>query len=346
MKKVTLGVLSTYNDYNQLYQAIDTKFSFCKRIKEDHYEELFTPVLCRDYLSDAVVQSQVGRLPDCEVFGFRLDEEIDTSELMLRVVCSDKKAFLKNVKFIKGLEKKYPKLKKPLQVYETSHADSLVLVGDPLWVKNSLTISLLTFLIRICNTKVINPGTTINTFTKEFIKQYSAYDDSHYASEVIDQLDNFNFLIRHIDEILGDNPLTGVDDEEFLENRYIFETESSSESFHNNSGLLSFAKYVEHFKALADGENDYYGEVKPYGVKWVMNFLRLKKVKKAPTEIDGIPFGGIFKAGGADFKYILCGFLRESDVVIGFSVPSYSGSYYLTSHHFNRGVISKPNSEV
>lgn len=342
MKKVTLDVLSTYNDYNQLYQSIDTKFSFCKRIGEDHYEELFTPVLCRDYLSDAVVQSQVGRLPDCEIFGFRLDEEIDTSELILRVVCTNKKAFLKNVKFIKKLEKEYPNLKKPLQVYETSHEDSVVLVGDSLWVKNSLTISLITFLIRICNTSVDNPGTTINTFTKAFISQYSGYDDSEYAHTIIYQLGNFNFFVRNIDEILGDNPLTGIDDKRFLEDKYIFQTENSSEAFHNNSGVLSFANYLENFRAMSvDDWGE--GEIKPYGTKWVLNFLKLKKVKTILEGVKGIAFGDVFKAN--DIEWILCGYNKENNHVVAYPVRGYYGSTYLWVKYHHVNSISKPTSE-
>jgi len=288
MKKVALIINNDESDYNQIYQHVDVRFSFLKRAKnaKNVFIELFPKVLCRDYLSDCVSASILGEENISGIYGFELEESIDTSELLMSVSVVSKIHFLQGLSVIRNLEREFKDLKTPVTFYKTEFNNNYVIVADKAWLKSSITISVFTHIIRCINHVTPRFKKFENLF--KYIHTNHSTNDSKYIDEM--RSVDIRMLLSNIDEILGSHPAVGFD-MKFLNTGSFFTTTSYSsvaESFHNYSGVASFAKGVKYIQSHEGGIFSF------VGAEWVTNYCKLRGlVTNNELEYNGLKRGDV-----------------------------------------------------
>ena len=269
MKKVKLEESDNISDYSQIYQEVNVKFSFLKRGDgKNTFRELFPQVLCRDYLSDCVAASILGETIIYGIYGFELNEGIEISELLMSVDVKSKKHFERGLAVIRNLEKEFKNIKKGLKVYKTDIGNRYVIEADKVWLTNSLTISLFTFLIRCINHNTPYFRKFENLF-KHIVENEEGNDTSY-----IKQISNINIrtLLSNIDEVVKDHPAIGYELGE-LNDGSVFNLKEESnwilECFHNNSGIVGLSNNI---KKLSNNKYESF-----IGRSWAVNYYKISE---------------------------------------------------------------------
>jgi hypothetical protein len=89
-----------------------------------------------------------------------------------------------------------------------------VLIADPKWKEATLKIDIFLFLTRLMLLD-IGDKRTIQSYLEAVASRISNQRDTLYSKIILDSGISFEFLMNNISEILGDNPLTGLDDKLF-----------------------------------------------------------------------------------------------------------------------------------
>jgi len=252
MKEVRLINNDDVNDYNQIYQEMNVKYSLLKRVEgeSDVFRELFPKVICRDYMTDCVAAAMLDESIICGIYGFRLNEKIEMSELLMSVKVIDEKMFKQGIKIIRNLEREFRDLKTPLQVYPVIGSNNnWVIVADKAWLKTPLLMSLFSFLIRCINYK--HPNCVGYEKLFKHISNNNVGNDTNYIKSL--KGINLRTLIRYIDEIVATDPALGFSLGMLEGSMFDVEGDDSplAEVYHNNGGVIGF---VNNVMSIMDGK--------------------------------------------------------------------------------------------
>lgn len=134
--------------YEEIYQNKQIKFSFVNK-KGDDYHEIFSPVLCRDFLNDVLVAEETGE--EFSIYKFKYDptvSKIDRDKLRMAVYINkaDFNNVVKNLHILNEIESKN-KLK-PTKFYGLEEGIFL-LEADKFWLKSTFLLSFYTLMIRV-----------------------------------------------------------------------------------------------------------------------------------------------------------------------------------------------------
>ena len=233
-------------------QVKTCKFSFLKHSGDSTYEELFSPVRCKDYLEDLLLAKITGCKMKDDIYGFRYDGELSISPHAYLSV------HLGNPDQVKRVINSLPILHK----YESSDITVSSLLEDDettimlrvpsFWLRSPLLLSTYTFMIR-CFTY----NKDISSNWRDLFDQVelSGGNDSDYVRRFMKHCD-LDKLLLNIDEVLGDHPLTGYSDESMSQamfdyTHYKCEMGFSMYSLHDTCGFKSLSELINR---LYDGE--------------------------------------------------------------------------------------------
>lgn len=305
MKSVQLKVIDNSCPYNQNSQTSDIQFALLKRLGPDSFEELHYHVKCREYLGDTLLAAYADKDTSL-IYGFSLsdgkrmalDETIFSISLPTRFD-PDKisyESFIKGISIIRKLEKTMGVPLKSRSTYyltdkKVDNKDKLVVVSPKEWSYSPLLISLYTFVLRLTTYKVSDKAVSLRRYMKEVSSIYSGTDINYI--EYLSGLD-INFLLSNYVEILGDAPLTGLDDSKILEVAFAsihayddnvsieydcsnYGKSTNEEAFwslyknHNLHGVVSFANCIQ----KDETRRNHYLKASEINYKWAKNYMRL-----------------------------------------------------------------------
>ena len=286
MNTVNLQVITNPSLYNQNTQTSDIEFSLLNRdgggFKELHYQ-----VRCREYLGDCVVASYVDRNTP-RIYGFELvNKRAAIDETLLSITGSQitLERVIRKLKVIIDLEKQIGlKEDEYTQIYGTQFSDKLVIVGNKVWMSSPVMISLYTLVIR-CLTYDTRCVKVVNLL-KEISKKYGIAVDGTQLYRIFNNyLFDFPFFFANWRDILGDNPLTGLNDDQFTHwvsnGSYIDSYELDYDSgcilwnideCHSYTGIAHMSRKAY----LLKNNKDLYETTHP-GLTWARNYLALKE---------------------------------------------------------------------
>jgi hypothetical protein len=165
-----------------------------------------------------------------------------------------------------------------------------VLIADTKWKESTLKIDIFLFLTRLMLLDV-GDKRTIQSYVKAVASRESNQRDTLYSKIILESGISFEFLMNNISEILGDNPLTGLDDNLFLSaykksrgvgvgeakiNIGKIEMEVATDVSHNHGyhGILHLASSINTIKSTI--RNRYaVPPVFSIGTLWAYNYCRL-----------------------------------------------------------------------
>lgn len=240
--------------YNQSGQTSSITWAFLKKAEpvitpgedglpietpsEWDYEELNPKVRCREYLGQMCVAVAAGidyrPTGDGEFFGSKAIR--DKVALSIHILPCDYDNLQSNLYILNQLEDKFGfertillsgSLKKKREPRSYSSTDTIttssseevhVILGDKNWNYSPLLFALYTQVIRVL-TYPINldaPIVSLKDLSEWFVNTYSCSTDYRGMSSIKKYWD-VDLFIDNYKEILGDSPLTGVDDKVFLE---------------------------------------------------------------------------------------------------------------------------------
>lgn len=299
MKSATLKVVSNSCSYNQNPQNANIQFSLLNRDGKG-FKELHYHVKCREYFGDSLLAAKFDKdLPN--IYGFKLINKRQCLEhtLISASIYTDThegidhyNQFLKGVKILRKLEKTMGIPLKERSEYRSTDkkvdgSSKIVIISPKEWQHSPMLLSLYTFILRL--TTYIVPD-TCNSF-----KLYANYVHSNFTGTdknyitTLNKID-FDFLLKNYIEIMGDAPLTGLDDtiiaSNFNENSsdtsYGFNYDASRYEGASSNQEASFSTYNNHARhGIITFANSVTGEAythspREIGFKWACNYKRLK----------------------------------------------------------------------
>jgi hypothetical protein len=217
MKKVQLNIKEDFNSYIQVSQASEINWSLLSRVNKYEFQELHTPVTCREFLGDAAVVANLG-IAYPLIYGLSLPKGvISANETLLSVNIKPQNFdnFKAHFKIIRKIERDM-KIKRT-KLLETQLPNKFVIIGDKKWMSSPLLISIYTLLIRSFTYE-----TPVSSYKRHITKLLK---HTYYSNDVeffrFFKHCNFDLihLLSNIDEVLGDNPLTGGNDAVLFENK-------------------------------------------------------------------------------------------------------------------------------
>lgn len=137
-------------EYSEIYQSVDIKYSFVNKVEDNTYKELFAPVKCRDFLGDALYATEQKK--EFRIFGFYFDgtqQTVDTEKtrLLISNISPEFRANLqKNWRILSEVED-YHNLE-ATRIIDCDQ-DTLLLEASSAWKRTMYLISLYTYLIRV-----------------------------------------------------------------------------------------------------------------------------------------------------------------------------------------------------
>ncbi len=280
MKKLKLKLADNKNPYSQNQQQIDMKYSFISRLEGGGFEEMFPPVLCRDYLSDCIVGLHMDKSIS-KIYGFslssRIEEDCMFSIRMPTNVNLD--LFLKRLDLLSNLEKEFKGYTEPLEIIATEHKNVFVIRCDKKWQQSPLVFSLLSFSLRMFCYESKGSFKKLSSFFKSLLSQEGLISsaDRRYLETLLNV--DLSFFMKNLELILGEDVLTGLNDKRIKHVLKNLDTEESGAYstvyfIHNRSGLISMGKTIEN---LEKGDSVQHGT----GLSWAWNYFCLKnKIKK------------------------------------------------------------------
>ena len=140
---------------SEIFQSLDIKFAFCKKVSEDTYEQLHTDIKCRDFLGDCVWSRETKK--SVSIYGFNFDANethIDTDCLRMSLTFPDKGSksyFKKNVEFLKVIEDTAKTSN--IKILTTDTPLTYIIEADSIWQSAVWKISLYTFYLKLISYK-------------------------------------------------------------------------------------------------------------------------------------------------------------------------------------------------
>ena len=209
--KYRLVLFGAGTTYYQSYQDSSIEFSLCRK-EGDIYVQTFDFVTCRELLCKALEYSLCPdvKISDCDTF--RFSDLSNVTAMSIYLDDDDAYNLSRNLKLLTALEEHLNI--EPTQIYDCSDNNYLVLLS-PYWLKAGLTLSIYSFLLRL-----LTYCTYFSTMQELFDEiSYHVVDEIgsdmsrlEYFKENVDIL----LLLENIDTVLGDSPITGINDEEFI----------------------------------------------------------------------------------------------------------------------------------
>lgn len=237
-----LILYQTETCYNQSDQDSSIEFSLCRK-EGDTYIQCFYPVTCRELLCQALgyFLSTGIKVNNHDVFAS--NELVNITALSIYLNSSDECNLSKNIHLLNNLEIQLNK--EPTQIYDCSNNNYLVLLSS-FWLQSGLTLSIYSYFLRLLTYKTCF-GTMMKLLDKidTVIEDYLGYDMDRlrYFRKNIDIM----FLLQHMDEVLGDSPITGVNDKEYFSKIEKQNDPTTSTLFvltHNNSKMKEVDFYA------------------------------------------------------------------------------------------------------
>lgn len=240
---------------------------------------------CKDYMGDVIYQSQVSIASQIAISTNRI-KFLKTNSLKVVFFfpnTSRRDTFLKNIKIINNIEKKAGINKSVFTkcTIESSPGAIAVLVeADNFWKRSSLICSVYFQIVRTL--RLVNSNKRIlPSFIDDVLEANVNNRDTTYWNEIVSSKVDIQFLINNIDEIVKEDPLTGVDDVEIkgsgsdgiLVSASINGKELSSRIIysHNNHASHGIRTLASNIRLLKTSNI-----FTTYGIKWAYKYLLLK----------------------------------------------------------------------
>jgi hypothetical protein len=291
MNTVKLNAVSKYSAYAQTPQTSSLEFALLERVGENEFTEIHYKVKCREYFGDALVAAHLNQ-PMPPIYGFQLNSKrmtIDETLFSLFLDADNYDYFIQRLPVLNRIEKKMGiSLTQFFNVKnDLNNNYKIVSVGDKKWSSSPLLISIYTLILRSFSYKTNRR--TFKTHIKDLLNNYSGNDKATFL-EITSKI-NLEHLLLNIDEVLKDNPLTGIDDLDFKlkisENNDPFKARYnetylnyyyknikytvtwSISTNHAQHGILSF---INNLKILKLGNNVPNNSI---GSQWALNYYLL-----------------------------------------------------------------------
>lgn len=239
----SVNLYTTKHALNEIYQQVSMGFALCRaEVKDDvtTVTQVHPFVLCRDFLSDALLANSLKK--QSSIYGFSFDgakEKITTNMtyLLVKVPNNTCDAFLNSIRVLHYYESigRWRKTKIVDTGLKHQNKKIYLFVSTSKWVSSSQLISLYTLLIR-CMWKGITEGETVKDFMSRI-------------SEVGDNDGTYLRTIKKIDELFNTDSIYTC----IKYNKYLFKNTFNYKgntmgyefgAFHNNSGIKSFMDYI------------------------------------------------------------------------------------------------------
>ena len=266
--------------YSEESQDVNTRFSLLNKIDKSTFQELCGPVKCRDFFGEALVSSKIEYiLPS--IYGFKVDEFWKLRSPYIYLYFDvNKDNFLNKVHILNDIEREHFKSKMLTRFFVVDE-ERLVIKVCPVWVKSPILLSLFTFIVRLFtySSSSFNNLEELLNYCK-----LNTEKDGDYIKNIQKYIDISLFLSNY-KSILGDNPLTGINDKEIInlikqgqtsfyhKNKYTEQNSSWTISYqHNMHGMVTCAKNIS--RLLNDKELALKGTL-VVGFDWAYNYFTL-----------------------------------------------------------------------
>lgn len=281
LKRVFLEVVNNPCPYNQSPQSSDIEFCMLQRkATEGTFKELHYKVKCREYLGDANIAAHLNRKTP-KIYGFELNGRMALNESIfsLHLEKNSHDNLRSNIRLLNRLERKLNISE--TELYLTDYGYILVSIGSPFWMKSPLLVSIYSFILRALTYRKSSKR-KLSSYLKDISPSVSDYI---YAKRLT-RLD-LEFLLLNIDEVLGENPISGIDDSILIPSKAFSNSENvflkyinynnkinhtqfgvwTTHSNHGFNNLNTNLKNVENLKTLDIGY--------PHGAFWAINYSNI-----------------------------------------------------------------------
>lgn len=197
-------------------------YCFSKRVNDDEYHSISSLTSCKDYAGDVVFYNLLGATAlhmSTDKASFNAEENLVLTYFFNSE--DSQKHFMKKMKVFNRFERKIGYSETIVKKVDNMVAEGLskehfasVLIADPKWKEATLKIDIFLFLTRLMLLDV-GDKRTIQSYLEAVASRISNQRDTLYSRIILDSGISFEFLMSNIFEILGDNPLTGLDDKLF-----------------------------------------------------------------------------------------------------------------------------------
>ena len=154
MKTVCLKLFDS-GGLSEIFQSIDLKFSFVRKLDEDSFKQLHNHAKCRDFLGDVIWSNKTGNNVGIYSFYYKKPgNEIDADKTRLSLRFPDGESegnFMANLHFLQEKEANYGLSQ--LVVFKTQVKHHWIIEADSDWQSNLWKISLFTFYIKLLSYK-------------------------------------------------------------------------------------------------------------------------------------------------------------------------------------------------
>jgi hypothetical protein len=199
-------------------------YCFSKKVGDDEYHSISNLTSCKDYAGDVVFYNLLGASSlhmSTHKGSFNAEEKLVVTYFFYN---EDKqKHFMKKMKVFNRFERKIGYSETIVKKVNNMVAEGLdkkhfasVLIADPKWKDATLKIDIFLFLTRLMLLDV-GDKRTIQSYFEAVASRYSTQRDTVYSKIILESGISFEFLMNNISEILGNNPLTGLDDKLFID---------------------------------------------------------------------------------------------------------------------------------
>jgi len=298
--KTTLEVVVESCTYNQNPQTSDITYSLLNRTGKNSFKELHYPVKCREYFGDSLVMAVADKdLPS--IYGFRLinkRQALDETIFSVTLPTYDQNSirvydfFVNQLKYLRKIEKGMGiPLKERSKFYEIDKSFNdyrkIVVVSPKEWQSSPLLISIYTLILRLF-TYILHDDKMITLKKRmDSIADISGGVDGTYCTQV--KPIDIQFILNNYKAILGENPMTGLNDDVILDKVSSYSTDDlvnfikeidnkeitinySIANNHSQHGLVSFVDRVKYHN-----NHDCPAFIlRSVGIEWSINYCKLK----------------------------------------------------------------------
>lgn len=212
---------------SEIYQSMGVRQALLRKTGEHSYERISNYVKCRDFLVDSYTYAKAEK--DFNIYGYqfsgsKIQPDWTGTYLALKFPsATERLEFLKNIGYIHAIEHANGWPQTVLKDVEKSL--EMVVEGDIKWIKNCLTFSLYSFLLRVaCYKDFSKTGEpTVGEWLIQFGKE--KFSDSKYVASV--DWKTWDRVLGDLD-ILSTPTWCGFDPRN-----------SPTSTIHHNSGFIS-----------------------------------------------------------------------------------------------------------
>ena len=142
---------------SEIFQSLDIKFAFVKKIDKNNFEQISNPIKCRDFLGDCIWNKLTNKVAQIYGFSYSYKENpFDEDKLRLSLTFPHneyKTYFIDNFGGLTNKETKY-KISNS-KCYETDCPETLIVEANKVWQSCIWKISLYTFFLKCISYKTI-----------------------------------------------------------------------------------------------------------------------------------------------------------------------------------------------